>query len=191
MPRTSLITGYLAALARELPPSVVDELADGLHETYDRFLHDGLDHDAAARAAVTEFGDPGLIAASFAAACPGRRLARHLLAAGPAVGLCWAAALVSSRAWAWPVLPAVPIAAGAALLTCVAMLAAAAFGRSYRAITRAAATACTTITVLDLALIGITVRLAAWPSWELAMAIAASGLRIGYSMRALPRLAVH
>ena len=59
--------------------------------------------DAAAEAAVVEFGAPDLIAREFTRAHPARRAARRLLAAGPAVGLCWAVALITSRAWTWPV----------------------------------------------------------------------------------------
>jgi len=95
-----LISGYLDALAGQLPGPVVEELAGGLEDTYRRHL--GLASEAA-RAAVAEFGDPGLIAAEFARAHPARRAARRLLAAGPVVGACWAVALVTGRAWTWPV----------------------------------------------------------------------------------------
>ena len=103
MPRPGLIVRYLDALAGQLPGPVVEELADGLEETYRRYLDLGLTPEAAAEATVTEFGDPDLIAAEFARAHPARRAARRLLAAGPAVGLCWAVALITSRAWTWPV----------------------------------------------------------------------------------------
>jgi len=98
-----LISGYLDALAGQLPGPVVEELAGGLEDTYRRHLGLGLASEAAARAAVAEFGDPGLIAAEFARAHPARRAARRLLAAGPVVGACWAVALVTGRAWTWPV----------------------------------------------------------------------------------------
>jgi hypothetical protein len=88
-----LIAGYLDALSRKLPRHVVEELADGLEETCRRHLDLGLSPEAAARAATAEFGDPGLIAAEFALVHPARRAARRLLAAGPAVGLCWAVAV--------------------------------------------------------------------------------------------------
>ena len=44
---------------------MVKELADGLDETYQRHLGLGLAPQAAAEAAVAEFGDPQLIAAEF------------------------------------------------------------------------------------------------------------------------------
>jgi hypothetical protein len=97
----SLISGYLDALAGQLPGPVVEELADGLEETYRRHLGPGLTSEAAAQAAVTEFGDADLIAAAFTRTHPARRAARRLLAAGPVVGACWAVALVTGRAWTW------------------------------------------------------------------------------------------
>ena len=63
-----LISGYLDALAGQLLGPVVEELAGGLEDTYRRHLGLGLASEAAARAAVAEFGDPGLIAAEFAPA---------------------------------------------------------------------------------------------------------------------------
>lgn len=86
----------------------------------------------AAEAAVAEFGEPQVIVAEFARVNPARRAARRLLAAGPAVGGCWAAALITSRAWAWPVPLAGRIVPGLVLITVVGLLAAAGFGTSYR-----------------------------------------------------------
>src|SRR5436190_24327658 len=107
-----LIAGYLDALSRQLPGHVVEELADGLTETCRRHLDLGLAPEAAAQAAVAEFGDPELIAAEFTRVHPARRAARRLLAAGPPVGLCWAVALVTGRAWTWPVPMAVDLVPG-------------------------------------------------------------------------------
>jgi hypothetical protein len=90
MREPSLIAGYLDAMAGQLPGPVVAELAGGLEETYRRHLGLGLGlaSKPAARAAVTEFGDPGLIAAEFTRVHPARPAARRLLAAGPVVGAC-------------------------------------------------------------------------------------------------------
>ena len=52
MPEPSLITEYLGVLARQLPGPVIEELADGLDETYRRHLVLGLAPDAAAAAAA-------------------------------------------------------------------------------------------------------------------------------------------
>src|SRR5262245_38140951 len=98
----SLISDYLAALSADLPPRIVEELADGLEETYRHRLTEGLAEDAAARAAVAEFGEPRVIVAAFTEASRGRKAARRLLATGPLAGLCWAMALIVNRAWTWP-----------------------------------------------------------------------------------------
>ena len=47
-PEPSVIRGYLAGLAARLPASVVEELADGLTETYRFHLSRGLASEAAA-----------------------------------------------------------------------------------------------------------------------------------------------
>jgi hypothetical protein len=91
MPGPRLIDDYLAALSVDLPGRIVDELSDGLDETYHRHLGQSHDPETAARAAVAEFGEPRVIVAAFTDASRGRKTARRLLAAGPVVGLCWAA----------------------------------------------------------------------------------------------------
>ena len=87
-----LIDGYLAELSADLPERIVEELADGLEETYRRYLGRGLVEDAAARAAVAEFGEPRVVMAAFTDASRGRRTARRLLAAG------WRRCLLGHRA---------------------------------------------------------------------------------------------
>ena len=185
-----LITSYLDRLARQLPGQVVEELADGLEETYRRHLGLGLAPEAAAAAAMAEFGDPELIAAEFARAHPARRAARRLLAVGPMVGLCWAVALVTSRAWTWPVPMAADIAPGLALVAVVALLGVAARTTRYRAVGRAGAAGCIGTAALDAFMIlGV---LAADPAarWAVAAAMTASAARLGLSARLLrPALA--
>lgn len=185
MSQPSLIRDYLALLSAQLPAPVVEELADGLAETHDYYLRQGLPPGLAAEAAVAEFGEPQVIVAEFARVNPARRAARRLLAAGPAVGGCWAAALITSRAWAWPVPLAGRIVPGLVLITVVGLLAAAAFGTSYRLATRAAAAGCIGTALLDMVMI-IGVALAI-PSvtWVATGAMAASAVRIAFSARAL------
>ena len=181
----SLISGYLDALAGQLPGPVVEELAGGLEDTYRRHLGLGLASEAAARAAVAEFGDPGLIAAEFARAHPARRAARRLLAAGPVVGACWAVALVTGRAWTWPVPVVARIVPGVVLVAIVALLAVAARGIRYRSVGRAGTAGCVGIAALDgFMIIGV---LAADPAarWAVAVAVAASAARLGLSVRLL------
>ncbi|SRR6266566_1602689 len=181
----SLISGYLDALAGQLPGPVVEELADGLEETYRRHLGLGLTSEAAAQAAVTEFGDADLIAAAFTRTHPARRAARRLLAAGPVVGACWAVALVTGRAWTWLVPVAVRIVPGVALVAVVALLAVAARGIRYRPVGRAGTAGCVGTAALDgFMIIGV---LAADPaaSWAVAVAVAASAVRLGLSVQLL------
>ena len=137
MAQPRLITGYLSALSAQLPAPVVAELADGLGETHLHYLRQGLDPDAAARAAVAEFGEPSLVIAGFAAVSPARRVARRLMATGPLVGACWAAALITGRAWAWPVQPAVVLLAGLVLLASIGLIVSAVTGPGYRSVVRA------------------------------------------------------
>lgn len=75
-----LIAAYLADLSGRLPADAVDELADGLTETYRRHLSTGVEPASAARAAIREFGEPEVVLAAFVAQSPGRRAARALLA---------------------------------------------------------------------------------------------------------------
>src|SRR2546423_8628205 len=141
MPGPHLIDDYLAALSADLPGRIVEELADGLDESYHRHLGQSNDPDAAARAAVAEFGEPRVIVAAFTDASPGRKTARRLLAAGPVVGLCWAGVLISARAWTWPVPVLARVLFGVALITGIGLLAAALLGRHYRAVGGGAARA--------------------------------------------------
>jgi hypothetical protein len=100
---------------------------------------------------------------------------------GPAVGACWAAALITSRAWTWPVPPVAHILPGLVLIAAVALLVTAAFGTRYRLAARAGATGWAGITMLDLMMI-IGVALAV-PSvtWVTIGAMAASASRIAFS----------
>jgi hypothetical protein len=158
MAPSRLIGDYLARLSAQLPASMVAELADGLDQTRQRYLDQGLSGDAA----LAEFGDPQLIIAAFTRASPARGAARRLLATGPVVGACWGTALILSRAWTWPVPAAAPILLGTALITVIGLLAAAAFGRRYRPAARAATAGCLGATALDATMIALTM-LAAWP----------------------------
>src|SRR6266508_2975648 len=54
----ALITSHLAVLADRLPAEAVNELADGLEETFQHHLRRGLSRADAAAAAVAEFGRP-------------------------------------------------------------------------------------------------------------------------------------
>ena len=183
MSEPRVIGAYLAVLAAELPAPIVEELADGLAETYQSYRRQGLAPDQAAKSAVAEFGDPHVIAAAFARVNPARRGARRLLLTGPVVGGCWAAVLITGRAWALP-LPA-RVGFGLALLTVIGLLAAAALGTRYRVAARAGIAGCLGIAAIDA--IAITGALLARPSVTLIMigAMAASAARIALSVQTL------
>jgi hypothetical protein len=185
MAETSLTGAYLAELSAQLPSSIVAELADGLEQTHLHYLGQGLDPDAAARAALAEFGEARVIVAAFTRASPGRRAARRLLATGPMVGACWGMALIINRAWAWPVPGGVRILIGMVLITAIGLLAAAAFGRHYRSAARAAAAGCIGLAALDATmLIAITL---ADPAviWPIIVGMTASLARITFTTRTL------
>ena len=178
-----LIHGYLEVLARQLPASIVDELADGLTETHRSYLGRGLSPDAAAEAAVEEFGSPEEILAGFARVNPARRAARRLLGLGPVVGGCWVAALVTSRVWLGP-LP-VRVVIGVALLASIGLLAVAALGRQYRVSVFSGLAGFAGFAALDITLIvGVTV-LAGSLTWVTALAMTGSMVRIAVCARAL------
>ena len=120
------------------------ELRPGLMDAADAYASAGLAPAAAARAAISEFGDPGLIAEAFRAEIASRqarRVAVTLLVTGPLVGLLWAGTAAASHLaarpgplWPWtglsPVLPLVAVAAG--ITACAALAGIAATGRLTR-----------------------------------------------------------
>jgi hypothetical protein len=185
MAEPSLITGYLAALSAQLPAPVVEELADGLDQTLRHYLGQGLGATAAAEAAIAEFGPPQVILAAFTRASPARRAARRLLATGPIVAGCWAAELITSRAWSWPVPVEARIMVGVTLITVTGLLAAAALGSQYRSVGRAGTAGCIGIAALDstmLIAVPLAVPAVAWP---LILAATASAVRIAITARTL------
>jgi hypothetical protein len=185
MPEPHLIRDYVATLSEQLPGSLAEELADGLTETYESYLRQGLAPDRAAESAVAEFGEPHMILAGLARLNPARRIARRLLGIGPAVGACWAVALITSRAWTWPVPPVARILPGLILIAVVALLVTAAFGTRYRLAVRAGVAGCVGITMLDtVMIIGVMLAIPSM-TWVTLGAMAASAGRIAFSARTL------
>jgi hypothetical protein len=182
----SLIETYLSALGRRLPAGVVDELADGLWETCQRHLDNGVPPESAAEAAVAEFGTAHEITEAFVAQAPGRRAALLLLATGPVVGACWGAALGTARAWTWPVPMPVAVVIGLAFVAVLACLGIAATSRhSYRR-TRLGAVGALGLAGLDAAaLIILAVAASALP-WPLLAAVPLSLGRIALAVTRLP-----
>ncbi|GII54426.1 hypothetical protein Pth03_28150 [Planotetraspora thailandica] len=184
-----LIEGHLQALARSLPASVVEELRDGLIESYEDQLERLGDAEAAAHAAIADFGDADTVTAAFVRASPGRGIAVRLLLAGPVVGLSWAAALIAGHWWTWPISPPLRLAVGLVLGLAVLMLIVAVRERHhYRTVRLAALAGATGVAVLDTTLLATVVMLPAGPSVLLVPALAASVARVLLVVRAVPEM---
>ncbi|WP_248963309.1 hypothetical protein [Sphaerisporangium perillae] len=182
-----LIAQHLRALACRLPPQAVEEIADGLHETFEKYLAISGDPERAARAAIGEFGEVGLITAAFFRESPWRRAALTLLATGPLVGAAWGATLVAAHAWTWPVPLAVRMLYGTTLaVTVLALLLAARERRAYRRMRRATLAAALGLIALDVLMLIAIALLAPVPMWPMAIAIPASLIRILATLRWLP-----
>jgi hypothetical protein len=184
-----LIADYVGDLHQNLPAPVADEAADGLMEAYDHHRAAGASEEAAAQAALAEFGDLPTVIGEFTRQAPGRRAARLLLATGPAVGLCWAAAMFLGHDGSWSVPAPARLGLGVVLALAVLALAIAATSRhSYRR-TRTTGYAIPLILALDVT--AVTAALTALdPTWALRIAAAASLSRIALTARMLPWLAI-
>jgi hypothetical protein len=137
---------------------------------------------------VAEFGEPGAIVTAFTDASQGRKTARTLLAAGPAVGLCWAAVLITARSWQWPIPIAVRVLFGMTLIAVIGMLTMAASGHRYRRVCHAAATACVGTTILDGAMSGTVLATISVLVWPVAVAVILSVGRSGFALRNIHRI---
>jgi len=185
MPEHRLIREYNEALAAELPARLADEVADGLAEANAKNMALGLDQDDAAQATVAEFGDPAAVIAAFCRACPARKVAANFLTTGPVVGACWAAALITSRAWAWPVPAVAPVLLGAMLAVTVVALRTAASARRYRVVRRAGAAGCVCLATLDSSVISAVLIVAPSIHWPILLAVSASAARLCVVARAI------
>jgi hypothetical protein len=182
---------HLAALSQRLPAATVDELADGLTETWQHHLAAGVPPERAVQTAVAEFGDPEQIVDAFVAQAPGRRIAARLLVSGPLVGVCWGASLIATRAWTWPVPTLARILFGFLLCTVVVALITATTSRhSYRR-TRLGAPAALGLIGLDAAMLTTVAVIAPVLAWPLLAAIPASLTRIAMTLRSLPAALTH
>jgi hypothetical protein len=100
-----IVAAWLAELDMQLPAGrrarkeILLEIADGLSCAIEEHTEQGQSAEAAARAAVAEFGDPCTVAAAFArqlGATAAHRLGAGLILTGPLVGLTWAAAYATA-----------------------------------------------------------------------------------------------
>jgi hypothetical protein len=182
-----LIDDHLAGLARRLPDRIVEELADGLTETWEHHRAAGLAPAPAARAAIAEFGTTDQIIRAYVANAPGRRTARLLLATGPLVGICWGAALAGTRAWTWHVPTAAALLFAVTLgAVVVALVASTTARRSYRR-ARLGTYGGLGLIALDLTMLAAVVSAAPTYSRLTVLAMAVSLFRIVLTARALPR----
>jgi hypothetical protein len=183
----ALIDAYLAELARRLPDSAVDELADGLTETWQHHLTTGLDPTAAAGAAIAEFGTAEQITAAFVAQAPGRRTAQALLATGPLVGICWGASLIAAHIWTWPIPAPAAAAYAIGLMAVVASLVMATTGRRNYRRTRLGTAGGLGLVLLDVVMLTAVLHLAPTLAWPMLAAIPASIIRVGLTLQTLPK----
>lgn len=180
-----LIQDYTDALRAELPDQLAEEVADGLADAYAQYVGRGLSPDDAAQATVAEFGDPRDVVNGFTQASSARRMARRLIVTGPAVGLCWAVALLSGHAWAWHVPMLARALVGATLIASIIVLVTAALGRGYRTVHRAGTAGFVGLAVIDATVIGLALAAAPNFGWLLALAALASATRMTCVARAL------
>ncbi|GAA0391447.1 hypothetical protein GCM10009530_48420 [Microbispora corallina] len=187
-----LIERHLQALAERLPAPMVDELADGLLASYDDQMERLGDPDAAARAAIADFGDADTVTAAFVRASPGRQAAFRLLIAGPIVGLSWGAVLLTGDAWASTIPVPSRLTFGFLLGSAVLMLVLAVRERRRYATVRLAALGATgTVAVLDTVILGTVLTLLPPPSPLLLVALIGSSARIMLAAQAIPELVAH
>ena len=123
--------------------------------------------------------------AAFTRLSPARRAARTLLATGPVAGACWGTALITGRAWTWPIPTPARLLFGIALITVIGLLAAAAFGRRYRSARRAGAAGCVGIAALDCAMLSMVMLTIPVLIWPVVLAAAVSAARLIFTARAL------
>lgn len=186
-----LIDDYLADLARRLPADAVDELADGITETWQRHVANGEPPPAAAHTAIAEFGTTEQIIAAFVAQAPGRRTALALLATGPLVGVCWGTSLIAAHVWTWPIPPAVATAYALGFLATVATLATAATSRRNYRRTRLGTAGGLGLVLLDIGMLAAVALLAPTLTWPMLAAIPASVIRIGLTLHTMPKALAH
>ncbi len=191
MSDSELVAGYRAELATRLPDRIVDELADGLTDTYHHHLDRGLGRAEAARAALAEFGDPDTVTTAFVNASPSRRIARHLLATSPLVGAAWAAVLLTAHAWAWPVPVTSRLLFGVLVLTVAATLASAARAHHYQRARHLTVGGCVGVLVLDVALLAYVTTNPIPMPWPIVLAAPISTARIAFAIRALRPVLAH
>lgn len=185
MAEPGLIGEYCAVLRGALPAALAEEVGDGLAEAYEARLTQGMAPPEAARTAVAEFGDPVAIVAEFRRINPARRAATAFLMTGPMVGACWAALLISGKAWDWPVPLVARVLLGGLLLASIAALIMATRTKRFRAIRRSGVSGCLGLATVDASMIMAAILVSPRPAWLAVAAIAVSAARITGVARSL------
>lgn len=178
MAEHGLIQHYTDLLLAELPVHLAEEVADGLAEANTKYLRQGLSPDGAAQAAIAEFGDARAVVEGFTRRSPARCTARRLIATGPVVGGCWTLALITGRAWEWPVPNVARLLLAATLIASVIVLLMAAMARRYRLAQRAGVTGCAGLALTDAFAITLVITTAPSIGWLAALAACASASRL-------------
>lgn len=209
----NVIDDYLAELHALLPrsrarASVVAEIADGLTDSIDHHLADGLGYGEATLAAIAEMGDPRSMAAEFTAVISAEHINRYssrFLLIGPTIGVAWILVFLFGSV---DILSGIPAILGCALVLCIvtvagscAAVAAGATGPLSRWIDIGWHTAASAVLVtafcaalIDAALIGFLLAKLGEPmsvsTMTLLLAAATgSGLRLCFAVTVLPRIA--
>jgi len=187
MAHHDLIRSYLNELAQRLPADTIEELADGLEESYQCHRRRGLSATDAARSAIAEFGLPRQVVSAFAHQSAGHRTAFALLASAPLFALLWGATLITTRAWTWHLPPAAAVSYGATLVTVAAVLLTVATSETPTT-TRLAGPASLVLIMLDLGMLAAIATVTPALTWLMALAVLASLTRIALTGRNLPSL---
>jgi hypothetical protein len=185
MAEHGLIQRYNDFLLAELPIHLAEEVADGLAEAHAKYLRQGLSQDDAAHAAVAEFGDARAVVEAFTRSSTARYTARRLIATGPVVGGCWAVALITERAWEWPVPNIARLLLGATLAASVIVVLIAALARRYQVARYAGVAGCAGLVLLDASAITVVVTTAPSIGWLAVLAGCASASRLILVTRAI------
>jgi hypothetical protein len=185
MAEPCLIANYEAILRAELPVHLAEEVSDGLAEAYAKYIRVGQWPDAAAQSAVAEFGSARAVVTAFARASQANRTARALVITGPAVGMCWAATLITSQAWDWPVPNVARLILGGLLALSVLVLVTAVRARRYWTVRHSATAGSVGLVVLDASMIPAAAAYSPSLHWLAGIAILASTSRLFCTVRML------
>jgi hypothetical protein len=184
-----LIAAYRDDLLTRLPSQLAGEVSDGLADAQEKYLAQGLTPDQAARAAIAEFGSPGIVADAFRRASPAWSAARALILTGPVIGGLWAATLITGHAWQWPIPAAGRLAAALTLGASVVMLATATRTRRYQAARHACLAGSLGLVSLDASVTVTALLVAPGIPWLLWAAACASAVRLTYAIPKMQQLA--